>query len=95
MTKMKAFVSSLAVAAGLGLGGLAVTATPASAYVVCNASGDCWHTDHRYRYQPTFALRTYPDSWYFHRDWEREKAMRWRSHHDGRGYYRNGVWITF
>jgi hypothetical protein len=95
MTPTKKLLSGLALAASLGAGGMAITAGPAAAYVACNAAGDCWHTDKRYRYAPAYAVRRHPDSWYFHRDWDKDKTLRWRSHHDGRGYYRDGVWITF
>ena len=31
-----------------GAGALMALAAPASAYVVCNREGDCWHTEGRY-----------------------------------------------
>ncbi len=31
-------------------GAVIATTAPASAYVVCNREGDCWHTEARYRY---------------------------------------------
>ena len=37
----------------------------------------------------------HPDDWYFHRRWEGDRDHRWRDYHEGRGYWRNGVWITF
>ena len=37
----------------------------------------------------------HPDSWYWHRDWDHDHDYHWRGHHDGRGYWRNGVWIAF
>jgi hypothetical protein len=86
-------LAGTAVAAALGLGALAASAGSASAYVVCS-NGDCWHTDARYHYRPDAQTRVYPDTWYFHQDWD-HGSNPWRSHHDGRGYYRNGVWITF
>ena len=78
-----------------GIGAFMTTAGTASAYVACNRYGDCWHTDQRYRYAPDVAVRIHPDHWYFHRDWERESDRHWRRYHEGRGYYRNGAWITF
>jgi hypothetical protein len=92
---IKTTLSSLAVAAALGVAGLAATAVPAAAYVACNRAGECWHVDHRYRYAPEVGIVHHPDDWYFHRDWAHEHGMVWRDHHEGRGYYRNGVWITF
>jgi ABC-type glycerol-3-phosphate transport system substrate-binding protein len=35
----------------------------------------------------------HPDSWYFHQHWDANHH--WMDHHEGRGYYRNGAWITF
>ena len=43
---MKTFKKAL-LGAALAIGGLAATAGGASAYVVCNRFGDCWHTDSR------------------------------------------------
>ncbi len=50
MSFLKTAVSAAAVACLMG--GVAVIATtaPAAARVVCNDSGDCWHTDARYSY---------------------------------------------
>jgi len=91
---MKLIVLGTVVAA-LGAGALAFSAGSASAYTVCNRAGECWHTDARYKYHE-HGIVVRPDSWYKARDWDHEKHYRWRSeeHHD-RGYYRNGVWITF
>jgi hypothetical protein len=82
-----------ALAAAMTFGALAITSAPASARVVCNASGDCWHTDNRVNYGPKVRLQTYPDSWYFHQKWADDKQRHWRDHHDGRGYYDQGVWV--
>ena len=69
----------------------AMAATPASAAVVCNRFGDCWHTTERYDYRPAFGLRVHDDNW----RWRHHERYRWREH-EGRGYWgRNGVWITF
>ena len=95
---MKLFNKTVALAgvgAALALGAVTLPATTASAYVVCNAVGDCWHTDHRYHYTADVRPHVYGDGWYFHHDWSHDNDRHWRDHHDGRGYYRNGVWITF
>ena len=76
------------VAAGL----LTPTATTASAEIVCNGEGDCWHVKVRHEYRPEFGVRVYPDNWRW-RD-EEAKNYRWREH-EGRGYWRNGIWIGF
>jgi hypothetical protein len=74
--------------------GLAMTATTASAEIVCNDEGDCWHVKTRHEYKPEFGVRIYADDW----KWgdNESKKYRWREHDgDGRGYYRKGVWIDF
>lgn len=91
---MKAFKTT-AIAALLGAVALTGSVGTASAYVVCNRFGDCWHTDHRYRYEPSLHVRFHDDNWYFHRRWDDDHEHHWRDWHDGRGYWRNGVWITF
>ena len=95
MTSLKKTLATAGIAAFASVGVLAMTAGTASAYVVCNAVGDCWHTDHRYHYGPDVRAVYHPDNWYFHRDWSHDNDHHWRDHHDGRGYFRNGVWITF
>jgi hypothetical protein len=74
-----------------GAGALAALAVPASAYVACNREGECWHTTDRYTYQPTFGITVHGDAWKWRGD-----RYRWREHDGGgRGYWRNGAWITF
>jgi len=92
---MKRILTGAATAALLGLGALAFTAGSASAYVVCNSAGDCWHTDHRYHYDSGLGVQYHPDDWYFHRDWGHDADHHWRDYHEGRGYYKDGAWITF
>jgi hypothetical protein len=86
---MKKLLLQSAFAALIGVGGLAATATTASAYVACNRAGDCWHTTERYNYRPHFGIRIHDDNWRWH-----GRNYRWREH-TGRGYWRNGLWVTF
>src|SRR4051812_38090345 len=69
--------------------------SPLSARVVCSASGDCWHTDSDYSYNRDLRVEAHPDDWYFHRHWDSDREHHWRDYHEGRGYWRNGVWVTF
>jgi len=92
---MKKLLSGAATAALVSVGALALSASSASAYVVCNNMGDCWHTDHRYHYGSDIGIEYHPDDWYFHRNWDADHDHHWREYHDGRGYWRNGVWVTF
>lgn len=71
---------------------LTLGATAASAAIVCNDDGDCWHVKEKYQYRPEFGVQIYPDNWKW-ADHEHKK-YRWREH-NGRGYWRKGVWIEF
>lgn len=77
-------------AALLGASMLAFTATTASADIVCNGDGDCWHVKARHTYAPELHLRVHPDDW----KWRESDAShhRWREH-EGHGYWRGGVWV--
>ncbi|HEY1837136.1 MAG: hypothetical protein WBQ17_08655 [Rhizomicrobium sp.] len=80
----------LAGAAVIGASALALTTAGASAAVVCNANGTCWHTHHAYMYRPEFGVVVHPNGW----RWGAGDHYTWREHR-GRGYWHNGVWITF
>ena len=95
MQYLKKALSTVGIAALIGAGAVIATSGAASARVVCNAEGDCWHTDSTYHYKPGVHVEFHPDSWYFHNDWDSDHHHHWRGHHEGRGYWQNGVWITF
>jgi len=85
---MKIGLKSVGVAALLAAG-VALSATSASAYIACN--GDtCWHVHRHYHYDPAWGITVHPDNW----RWGAADHYVWHEHH-GRGYWRNGVWITF
>lgn len=67
---------------------LALTATAASADIVCNGDGDCWHVKGRFEGKPEWGLVVHPDSW----KWGAGQKFRWREH-EGNGYWSKGVWI--
>jgi hypothetical protein len=76
----------------LGAGALAVMATNASARIVCNDEGDCWHTHSDYDYPPGIRLEVHPDDWTFK---EGDKRA-WHEHEgEGRGYWHGGAWAPF
>jgi hypothetical protein len=83
---MKALTKSIAGA----VCALALTATAASAEIVCNREGDCWHIKERPGYRPEFGLTIHPDNW----KWGAHEKFRWHEH-EGRGYWRHGAWIAF
>ena len=89
---MKKTLTLAAIAATLAIGGVAATATTASAAIVCNRDGDCWHVDNRLAY-PHMRFERHPDDWYFHRHWDNDRDHHWREYHEGRGYYDHGVWM--
>jgi hypothetical protein len=68
---------------------LALTASTASAAVVCNEEGDCWKVAGEPRYEPSLKLRIQGDDW----KWKEGEKYRWREPGRGNGYYRNGAWI--
>lgn len=82
MTIRKLFLGAV-----IGAGALAATAGSASAYVACNRAGDCWHTHNRV-FKPSFGISIHDDKWKMSRRYHLRE-------HEGRGYWRNGVWITF
>jgi hypothetical protein len=88
---LKKMLLTASTATPLGLGGLAASSVAANAYVACNRDGDCWHTEARVR-APGVRFDYHPDHWYFHQRWD-GGDRHYRDYHEGRGYYRGGVWI--
>ena len=72
-----------------GAGALALSATAASAAVVCNEEGDCWRVQGDRTYEPGLKLRVMPDDW----KWKEGEKYRMREPGRGHGHWRNGVWI--
>jgi hypothetical protein len=87
MTLSRKLLLTAAMVTGLGIAAVA----PASAYVVCNPDGDCWHSDSRI-HAPGVTFTYHPDDWYFHQTWDANHH--WRDYHAGRGYWRGGIWVT-
>jgi hypothetical protein len=79
----------MALAAGVAL--TTAAAAPASAAVVCNQWHECWRAGEGYTYPNGFGIVVHGDDWRVHH----RNDYRWRHDRDDRGYYRNGVWITF
>jgi hypothetical protein len=74
----------------MSAGVLAVGGGRASAAIVCNGAGDCWHTQETYQYKPEFGVVVHPNNW----AWAHNDHYRWREH-TGRGYWEGGTWRTF
>ncbi|MFD0987482.1 hypothetical protein [Methyloligella solikamskensis] len=75
------------------LGMAIIVTSSAQAAVVCNEAGDCWRVKKKHDYPNRAQLHIYGDDW----EWDQAQAdrYRWRDPGEGRGYYRDGVWITF
>ena len=83
---MRSNIIALALSA---LAALAFSSLTASAAVVCNASGVCWHTHANYTFPPDVHVVIHPNGWH----WGHGQHFVWREH-GGPGYWRNGVWIN-
>ncbi len=89
MTVLKSALAKGALAAAVV--GSTLVASAASAEVVCNRWGDCWHTRSAYDYPTGLGIVIHPDNWYGYH----YRRYHWRGDHDGRGYYRSGIWFSF
>jgi hypothetical protein len=84
-TRGKIVVLLLSAAALLGLSSLNATAR-----IVCNSDGDCWHVHEDYDYPPAARLHIHPDTW----RWDEGQHFVWKEH-PGRGYWRGDEWRGF
>jgi hypothetical protein len=71
----------------VGGGLLAVTATTASAAIVC-AGNTCWHTHDRYHYPREAGIIVHRDNW------KAGPGIAFREH-EGRGYWRGDDWVQW
>lgn len=71
-------------------GALAFFSLGASAQIVCNADGDCWHAHTVFAYPPSVQVVIHPGDWH----WREGEHFAWKEH-AGRGYWRNGRWLSF
>jgi hypothetical protein len=87
---MKLNLKAAAAGAVMSLGALALSTVAASAYIACNSDGDCWHVHDQYSYPGGSNIVVHDDNW----TWTDRDHFRWHEH-EGRGYWRNGLWVTF
>jgi hypothetical protein len=73
-----------------GLALLAMSSLGASARIVCNEDGDCWHVQSEYAYPPSVRPQIHPDNW----RWRDGEHYAWKEH-EGRGYWHGGAWQGF
>ena len=74
----------------LGAAAVLLSASAASAAVVCNNDGDCWRVRGRPTYGPDLHLSIHPDGW----RWGKADHYRWRQPGRGHGYWNGGRWIV-
>jgi hypothetical protein len=64
----------------------------ASARIVCNEGGACWHVHEDYAFPPTAGVIIHPDDW----RWKEGERYTWREPpHPGRGYWKGEEWAPF
>jgi hypothetical protein len=87
---MKTFLTTGAVGALAGVAALAALTTSASAYVVCNDRGDCWHSTVKVDY-PNVKVVYYSDDW----DWKSHN-YHWHDVSGDYGYWDSdkNAWVT-
>ena len=83
-------VNTIAFTAIMVASAAALGSTSASAAIVCNEDGDCWHTPTEYQYQPTFGLTVHQNDW----KWKDNEKHSWREH-EGKGYWKGSTWKEF
>jgi hypothetical protein len=81
--------SNIVALALAGAGLLGLSSLNASAAIVCNEDGDCWHTPEAYTYPPGAHIVIHPNEW----RWGPGEHFAWKEH-QGRGYWEGGNWIT-
>jgi hypothetical protein len=69
---------------------LGLSSMSASARIVCNSDGDCWHVQEDYTFPPSVHLDIHPDNWH----WGEGEHHAWKEH-PGRGYWEHGEWRGF
>jgi len=80
-------LSKAVLGAAIGAGILALSGASASAAVVCSGN-TCWHTHETYVYPKSSRVIIHEDSW-------RAGPKVVFKEHEGRGYWRGGVWTTW
>ena len=80
----------LVVLASAGLAIVGMSTFSASARIICNEDGDCWHAPEEYAYPPAVHLFVHPDDW----RWREGEHYAWKEH-QGRGYWHGGEWRAF
>jgi hypothetical protein len=80
-------MSKALIGAAIGAGFLALSASSASAAIVCSGN-TCWHVKERYNYPPSAGIVVHEDTW------RAGPGVTFREH-EGRGYWKGDVWTDF
>jgi hypothetical protein len=91
MSSLRQRFVSAALCGATAAGALAVSTTPASAYVACNSVGECWHVRDRYTYPAVPGIVIHDDGWVF----DRPGYYHWAHDRPGRGYWWHNHWRRF
>jgi hypothetical protein len=88
--RMKTILTTGAIGALTGAAALLAVTTGASAYVVCNDAGDCWHSNVKTVY-PVEKIVYYDDNW----DWK-SHHYHWHEVNGDYGYWDSAknAWVT-
>jgi hypothetical protein len=73
--------------ATVAVGALTFSVLSASAYIACSGN-TCWHVTERHDYPAHARVVIHEDNW----KWRSHEHYRWHEH-EGRGYWRGGVWV--
>jgi hypothetical protein len=94
MNSLKKSLRTGSFAVILAAGAMAAVISVASAEVVCNRDGECWHTAQKYAvtiYPPEIGVQIYDNDW--RKSHETDTKYKWmKDRDDDHGYYRNGEW---
>jgi hypothetical protein len=85
-----AFAQATVTGAPKGTAPVTIEGYGPSSAIVCNNSGECWHSVKRYDYPQGVQVEVHPYDW----SWNDDQKYAWREH-DGRGYWQNGQWQAF
>lgn len=85
-----AFAQATVTGAPKGTAPVTIEGYGPSSAIVCNASGECWHSVQRYDYPQGVQVEVHPYDW----QWNDGQNYTWREH-QGRGYWMNGDWVVF
>lgn len=86
MKKIHSILSVASLTLGLAVCGV----SSASAGIVCNDEGDCWHTKKVFDYPSEAHIVSHDDNW----KWRGGDHFDWREH-EGRGFWRHHNWTDF